>query len=66
VTGVAEITGLDKDYQPELKDVFLFKQSGIDANGKVLGDYVPTGYIPKCYQDFVTQGIVLDKNIFSK
>ncbi|MBF0523291.1 MAG: Flp pilus assembly complex ATPase component TadA [Candidatus Omnitrophica bacterium] len=66
VTGISEIGGLDKDFQPEFQDVFTFTQTGIDANGKVIGNYEPTGHIPKSYSDFITQGLVVDKKIFSK
>ncbi len=65
LTGVSEIVGLDKDWLCELKDVFIFKQSGVDENGKVLGEYKSTGYVPSCFEDFTTRGIKLDKEIFS-
>lgn len=66
ITGISETVGLDKDYQLELADIFVFRQKGIDANGAVLGEYFPTGYIPKCYEDFVTRGMAIDKKIFSR
>ena len=65
ITGVTETQGLDKEFQLILKDVFVFDQKGIDQDGRVLGDYAATGYIPEAYNDFVTRGIKYDKNNFS-
>ncbi len=66
ITGVSETIGLDKEYQLQLQDVFVFKQRGIDADGKVVGEYYATGYVPRCYEDFVTRGMVIEKTIFQK
>ncbi len=66
ITGIAEITGISHDFQLQLQDVFVFRQKGLDNDGKVIGDYEPTGYIPKCYDEFATRGIPLSKDIFTK
>lgn len=64
ITGVSEITGKLIDGLPELKDIFIFKHKGINSDGKVMGDYVPTGYIPKVYEDLVVRGLTINKSIF--
>jgi len=64
ITGISEITGLSEDYHLELKDVFVFKQTGIDADGRILGEYKPTGYVPACYEEFKTRGLPIDKGMF--
>lgn len=66
ITGVGEITGKLIDGIPELKDIFIFKQKGINSDGLVLGDYVPTGYVPKVYDDLVMRGMTLSKSIFEQ
>jgi septum site-determining protein MinD len=66
ITGISEVTGLSKDFQCELEDVFVFKQTGLDSDGKILGSYQPTGYIPICYEDFATRGLPIDRSIFLK
>lgn len=66
ITGVSEVVGLSSDFQLDLKDVFVFRQKGMDADGKILGDFEPTGYIPLCYEDFATRGLPLDKKVFSR
>jgi len=65
ITGVTEVAGLEKDFQLDLRDVFVFEQNGRNEDGVILGDFVPTGYIPKCYEDLTTRGIHIDKAIFT-
>lgn len=65
VTGISETIGLDQDYMLSLSDIFVFKQTGVDENGKVMGDYVPTGYIPKCYELFKMRSLPIDKEMFT-
>ena len=65
ITAIAEITGRILEGIPETKDVFVFDQKGIDSDGVVLGNYVPTGHIPRCYETFIMRGITLSKDIFT-
>lgn len=65
IIGISELTGRIVNGLPELKDVFEFRHTGIDKDGRVMGDFVPTGYIPECYDDFVKRGVPLSKEIFS-
>ncbi len=66
ITGISETLGLDDQYQLILEDIFRYKQSGIDEHGKVVGEYTSTGYIPSCYDEFVTRGFPIDKSMFVK
>lgn len=65
ITGITEVLGIVKDYQLDLRDVFMFKQKGKTEEGTVLGEYMATGYIPKCYEDFIEAGFKMDKSMFS-
>ena len=65
ITGVTEVIGLTKDFQLDLADVFLFKQAGMNADGVVQGEFKATGYIPKCFDEFVTRGLMIDKKMFT-
>ena len=65
ITAISELTGKIVDGLPELKDVFVFKHGGINSEGVVQGEYLPTGYVPKCYDDIITRGIPLNKAIFN-
>ena len=64
ITAVSELTGKIVDGLPEIIDVFTFVQKGIDPEGRILGEYAATGYIPKCFEDFTTRGIPLSKTVF--
>jgi len=66
LTGIAETIGLTADHQLDLRDVFVFKQTGLDTEGKVLGEFQPTNYVPQCFEDFVTRGLPISKDIFLK
>ncbi len=66
ITGVTEVTGLDKEFQLKLDDVFVYRQKGIDQNGKIIGDFEATGYIPKCFDDLVSRGMNLKKEMFQR
>ena len=49
----------------DLRDVFIFKQTGIDKQGYVLGDFQATGYIPSFIEDIRVKGIILPEGIFN-
>ncbi len=64
ITGITEVAGLKEGYQMDLRDVFVYERQGVDADGRVVGQYKATGYVPVCYEDLVTRGIPLNKSIF--
>jgi septum site-determining protein MinD len=64
VLQVTELTGMIDDIHIGLKDIFVFKQLGLDQNGKVTGEYQPTGYIPSFVEDIRLRGIPLSDDIF--
>lgn len=63
ITHITEITGMEGDIIT-MQDIFLFKQQGYDENGRVLGEFVATGFIPKFYDELRQRGIELDLSIF--
>jgi Flp pilus assembly CpaF family ATPase len=63
VTHVAEVTGREGDVFT-MGDIFLFKQTGISPDGKVLGQFVPTGVIPKFVDGLQRRGIKVPREIF--
>jgi len=64
ITYVTEVNGLRGD-EILLNDIFLFKQSGVDSNGKVVGKFVATGYIPRFIETLEARGISIPKGLFS-
>jgi pilus assembly protein CpaF len=64
ITQITEITGMKDEVHIDVRDIFVFKQTGIDANGKVLGGFHATGYIPSFIEDIKIKGIPLSDNTF--
>jgi pilus assembly protein CpaF len=64
VMQITEIKGMKDDIHVNLQDVFMFRQTGIDKEGNVLGGFVSTGYIPSFVEDIKRRGIILRDGIF--
>lgn len=63
ITHITEVIAMEGDVI-QLQDIFLFEQTGVDANGKVMGNHISTGITPKCYERIIAEGVRLDKEIF--
>jgi pilus assembly protein CpaF len=63
VTYITEVSGMESGIV-QLQDVFVYRQSGYSADGKVQGKFLSTGYIPDFYQDLIHRGIPVDTTIF--
>jgi len=63
ITHVTEVIGMEGDVI-QLQDIFLFDQTGVDDNGKVMGNHISTGITPKNYERIIAEGVRLDKEIF--
>ena len=61
---VSEIQGL-KDGHIALKDIFVFDQGGIGADGKVLGKFKSTGFTPRCLSQLKNFGVKLSAKMFA-
>ena len=44
--------------------MFLYKQTGVGADGVVTGHFVPTGYVPEFIDRFARRGISVPREIF--
>ena len=55
---------LDSGSQFVMQDIFSFHQQGLDAAGKIVGSFKPTGSIPTWYEQLPERGISLDPGIF--
>ncbi|MFQ5680924.1 MAG: ATPase, T2SS/T4P/T4SS family [Candidatus Omnitrophota bacterium] len=65
IVRVSEITGMVDEMHIGIKDVFSYHQSGMDEQGKAVGDFMPTGYIPSFYEQMHIYGIHLAREIFN-
>ena len=66
VIQISEITGMLDEIHIGLKDIFAFKQLSVDAQGKIQGEYRPTGARPTFLEDIRKRGIPLSDDIFKK
>ncbi|MGO2012484.1 CpaF family protein, partial [Pseudoalteromonas sp.] len=64
VTSICEVTGVEGNVL-QLSEIFKFNQTGYDSNGKVLGEYLPTGMIPEFYEKLRERGVDVDLGIFN-
>jgi len=62
---ITEVTGMKDEIHIDLRDIFVFKQSGIDSQANVLGGFAPTGYVPSFIEEIRTKGIPLPEDIFT-
>lgn len=63
ITSLSEIVGMEGE-TITLQEIFLFKQTGLDAERKVHGVFKATGVRPKFVERFTALGIACDSNIF--
>jgi pilus assembly protein CpaF len=57
VTSITEVIGVDPDGSIELREIFRFEQTGLADDGRVLGDLLPTGFLPTFTDVLVRQGL---------
>lgn len=63
VISVQEITGMEQSVV-NMQEIFYFKRSGVDENGKVQGEFRASGIRPMMMQRIKERGIPLDEGIF--
>jgi pilus assembly protein CpaF len=64
ITSITEIVGMEGDIIT-LSELFLFEQTGVDDEGKILGRLKPSGLRPQFMHKFQEEGIVLPSRIFT-
>ncbi|MBI3978429.1 MAG: CpaF family protein [Chloroflexi bacterium] len=65
VTHVTEVVGMEGQIIT-LQDIFVFQQSGVDGDGRVLGQMRATGLRPRFVERFEEAGIALPPDLFSR
>ena len=63
VMAISEVSGMEMDVIT-MQDIFTFKQEGFDSEGKVVGKFIATGFVPKFYDDLQRRGIPVNMDIF--
>ncbi|MFN6104098.1 MAG: CpaF family protein [Planctomycetaceae bacterium] len=65
VTKISEITGMEGE-SITMQDLFIFRQTGLDADGKAIGQFLSTGIRPKCLEILETMGSQLPDSMFER
>ena len=63
VTAITEVTGMEGQ-NIVMQDLFAFRQSGVDENGRITGEFRPTGAMPTFFDTLKSRGVNLDPGIF--
>jgi pilus assembly protein CpaF len=63
VVSVSEIVGMEQEVVA-MQEIFFFKKTGVDENGKVLGHYCATGIRPKFADQLELAGIEITADLF--
>jgi len=64
VTQITEMAGMKNDIDVNLRDIFIFKQTGIDNEGNVIGTFQATGHIPSFIEEIRLKGITMPDSMF--
>jgi pilus assembly protein CpaF len=52
--------------QIEVQDIFTFERTGLGKNGEVIGQFKPTGIVPRCLHHLKIHGIEMDETLFQR
>ena len=63
VTAITEVTGLEGN-QIVMQDIFAFNQQGVGSDGKIIGEFKPTGAMPTWFDQLAGRGIKCDPRMF--
>ena len=63
VVAISELTGLEGN-QVVMQDIFAFRQTGVGDDGRIQGEFAPTGAIPTWYDQLRGRGIVCNPAMF--
>lgn len=62
ITYITEVQGMEGDVII-LQDIFRFEQRGLDNRGKVKGEFISTGIMPRFVQKLKERGIIIPPNL---
>ncbi len=58
VTAITEVIGLDDNFEVQIRPIFEYHRTGTGPEGKVLGEFRATGYLPSFLDAFMAYGLV--------
>ncbi len=63
ITKITEVVGIESG-TVQLQDIFVYRQKGVDQDGKVMGEFQATGFVPSFYEQLAEIGMNVDLTIF--
>ncbi len=63
ISAISEVQGMEGD-TIILQDIFLFETSGVDPDGKIMGRFKSTGFVPKFVEELRAHRIDVPQEIF--
>ncbi len=63
IINITEVVGIQSDVVT-LQDIFVFKQTGVDQQGKIIGKFQGTGFIPTFVEKLEKKGYRIPRGIF--
>lgn len=63
ITHITEVLGLEGD-TIVLQDIFVYKETGVDVNSKIIGTFKPTGIRPYCVEKLEIAGQMIPNRWF--
>ncbi|HEY8740373.1 MAG TPA: ATPase, T2SS/T4P/T4SS family, partial [Candidatus Dormibacteraeota bacterium] len=63
ITNIAEIIGIESE-RVKLQDIFIYRQTGVDGEGRVVGYFTATGIVPQCMEHLLESGEEVPQSIF--
>jgi pilus assembly protein CpaF len=63
IASIAEVVGLEGE-QITMQNIFEFRQTGLDENGKVIGAFTATGSVPTFLEELHAYGMEIDRTMF--
>lgn len=64
ILGITEVTGIQGE-GITLGEIYKFKETGMDKNRKILGQFQAVGYIPSFIQKLADKGVIVPRDLFS-
>ena len=65
ITHISEVLGIDDQGRYMTKDIYRFVQKGRAQDGTIIGEMLPTGYVPTFYEEIVRNNIPYPKDKFN-
>lgn len=61
---ISEVLGVDVNGRYVVRDIFRWVQTGKEADGRLIGEMVPTGYVPSFFEEFIANKLPFPKSNF--